>query len=80
MKLTIQKLKVEAVQRDFPITNRVPGWYFRLFEQSAGVWRVDGTDLWGRTVNDVGTDENHVLDSCIEMAGDINKQLAPKSR
>jgi hypothetical protein len=79
MKVTIQKLDEEAVRREYPIVGRVPGWYFRMNEQSMCVWRVEGTDLWGRKVSDVGTDENRVLESCIAMATQIDKQLADKA-
>jgi hypothetical protein len=79
MKVPIQKLDEEAVRRQYPIVDRVPGWFFRMTEQSMGVWRVEGTDLWGRNVSDVGTDENRVLESCVAMAIGINKQLAAKA-
>jgi len=75
----VKKLDEEAVRRDYPIADCVPGWFFRMTEQSMCVWRVEGTDLWGRKVGDVGTDENSVLENCVAMATEINKQLAAKA-
>ena len=80
MKASVQKLDEHRVRREYPITERVPGWFFRISEQSAGVYRVDGVDLWGRVVNDVGTDENRLLESCAAAATEINRQLAAKPR
>jgi hypothetical protein len=37
-------------KRRYPLVDRVPGWFFRVEEISPGAWRVDGTDLYGRTV------------------------------
>ncbi len=76
MKMRVQKLDEEAVRRDYPIADRVPGWYFRMIEQSPCAWCVEGTDLWGRKVGDTGSDEHRVLASCIGMATEINKRLA----
>lgn len=76
MKIPVRKLDEEAVRRKYPLADRVPGWFFRMYEQSAGVWHVEGTDLWGRTVGETGTDEKLVLDSCAAMAAEINRQLA----
>ena len=79
MKVPVQKLDETAVRREYPIVDRVPGWFFQMFEHSGCVWRVEGTDLWGRRVSDVGTEENRVLESCLLMATEINKQLAAKA-
>ena len=79
MKTPVRKLDEESVRRTFPIADRVPGWYFRVFERSPGCWCVEGTDLWERTVGDAGDDENRVLESCIAAATDINPQLAAKA-
>ena len=78
MKAFVQKFDEQWGRREYPIADRVPGWFFRISEQSAGVYRVDGVDLWGRLVNDVGTDENRLLESCAAAATEINRQLAAK--
>jgi hypothetical protein len=76
MKVAVHKLNEEAVRREYPIADRVPGWFFRIREQSPCVYRVEGTDLWGRTVGDVGTDVDRLLESCAAAAAEINRQLA----
>lgn len=79
MKIPVHKLDEDAVRRQYPIADRLPGWFFRIHEQSVCVYRVEGTDLWGRTVGDTGTDESRLLDSCASAAAEINRQLAAKS-
>ena len=76
MKIPVTKLDEATVRRSFPIGDRVSGWFFRLEEQSPGVWRVEGTDLWGRMVSDVGSDEEKLLESCFTAAERINAQIA----
>ena len=78
MKKSIEKLDESAVRGEFPIADLVPGWFFRIYEQSAGAYRVEGTDLWGRQVGSIGTDEAYLLKSCAAAAAEINRQLAAK--
>jgi hypothetical protein len=78
MKKSVEKLAEAAVRREFPIADLVPGWFFRSYEQSAGTYRVEGTDLWGRQVANIGTDEADLLKSCAAAAAEINRQLAAK--
>ena len=79
MKAFIHRLDEQAVRASHPIANRVQGWYFRLRETSAGVWRVEGTDLWGRQVSATGTDEDSLLEDAIAAAERIVKQVGRKS-
>jgi hypothetical protein len=79
MKVSITKLKQSEVLERFPIADRVPGWFFRLEELSAGAWIAEGTDLWGRKVTQDGHDERILLESCCEAARRINSQLADSS-
>ncbi|MFT7631559.1 MAG: hypothetical protein ACI87E_002597, partial [Mariniblastus sp.] len=44
------------MRETFSIDDALNGWFFRVFWQSVGVYRADGTDLWGRAVSDTGTD------------------------
>jgi hypothetical protein len=76
MRIPVQKLDEAVVRSRYPISDRAPGWYFRISEQSAGVWRVEGTDLWGRAVSKIGTDENLLLDDCVAAAVAINDRIA----
>ena len=79
MKTPVHKLDEELVPKTFSNRRPLRGWYFRLFERSNGCWCVEGTDLWGRTVGDVGDDEDRALASCIAMATEINRQSATKA-
>jgi hypothetical protein len=78
MKKSVEKLDEAAVRRGFPIADLVPGWFFRRYEQSAGSYRVEGTDLWGRQVENAGTDVQYLLRSCAAAAAEFNRQLAAK--
>ena len=75
MKQAVGKLSELAVRRDFPIADRVVGWFFRTNEVSAGVYRVDGTDLSGRTVSRTGTDPDMLIIACEEDAKGIEAQV-----
>jgi hypothetical protein len=56
------------VRETFSIDDALNGWFFRVFWQSVGVYRADGTDLWGRAVSDTGTDPDAMLASCVVAA------------
>lgn len=46
----------------------LPGWTFSMDEVSAGVWRVRGWHLDGRSVERTGTEESLLLKECVEDA------------
>jgi hypothetical protein len=73
----VHKLDEPTVRREFPIADLVEGWFFRCREVSAGVYRVDGTDLWGRKVGAEGTDPEKLLRDCAESA--IGKKFHTKT-
>jgi len=75
MKQAVDKLSELVVRRDFPIADRVAGWFFRIHEVSAGAYRVDGTDLWGRTVSRTGTDPDALIIACEKDAKGIEAQV-----
>jgi hypothetical protein len=79
MKALVRKLDADEVRRDYPIADRVPGWYFRMREVANCAWLVEGTDLWGRQVSDSGSDEQQLLDSCIAAAERIRAQVESAS-
>ena len=58
----------ETMMRDFPIANKLEGWYFRIQERSAGVYIAEGKDLFGRQVSREGTDPDRTLAMCINDA------------
>ena len=64
MKREVQQLSAAKVACEYPLTDLVEGWYFKVDEVSAGVYRVDGTDLWGRRVSYTGLDPDEALARC----------------
>jgi len=61
------------IARAFPIADRLPGWFFRIDERSAGVYEVEGIDLRRRSVRSEGTNPDRVLNECVAMARGIAK-------
>ena len=74
MKQLIQKLSADEVRKQFPIHDRLEGWFFRVRETSACAYLVEGTDLWGRTVARQGGDSDDLLRQCLEDAQAIIAQ------
>jgi hypothetical protein len=70
MKKLIHPLSDEEL-KSYPITNLLEGWFFRVREVSYGVYRVDGTDRWGRTVSRVGENPKELISLCINDAREI---------
>ena len=62
-----------GIAKAFPIVDRLPGWYFRISERSAGVYVGEGIDLRRRSVRSEGTDPDKVLSDCVSMARGIAK-------
>ena len=53
----------------YPISGLVEGWYFRIHEESAGCYRVEGRDIYGRMVSRQTTaDPDKTLAECVEYA------------
>jgi hypothetical protein len=71
MKAPVQQLSEADVLREFPISGRTNGWYFRVKEVSAGVYLVEGSDLWSRRVGRTGTDPGALLTECAADAAAI---------
>jgi hypothetical protein len=61
--------------RNFPITNIVNGWFFRIDEISQGYYRVEGVDQWGHSISRDGIDPDQLLGACradiLEMFPDL---------
>ena len=56
MRAKVTRKTEEELLSDYPIRSRVPGWFLREEEISAGAWKVEGTDAWGRKVSATGSD------------------------
>jgi hypothetical protein len=72
MRKEISKLDESVVRRQYPLAHLLPGWFFRLEEQSAGHYVAEGTDLWGRLVSVSGGEE--ALTRAVEAAQDIERR------
>jgi hypothetical protein len=73
MKVRVSSSDPLALAKEFPITDRLPNWFFRVTERSAGAWQGEGIDLWGRRVASQGNDPDQVVNECIAMARGISK-------
>ena len=51
--------------------NDLPGWSFRIDEVSAGVYRVVGRDLAGRTVEATGPRLRVQMEKCLQAASQM---------
>ncbi len=72
----VPRLDEPTVRRDFPIADLVAGWFFRCREVGVGgVYRVEGTDLWGTRVRAEGTDPEKLLRDCAESASGIGSHV-----
>jgi len=74
MKKSIKALDKCDLQQKYPLADLVGDWYFRCDEISAGCYKVEGIDIWGRTVSVTGIDPDSLLKKCIVDAKAINSQ------
>jgi len=77
MRTPIGKLDEALVCRRYPLAHLLPGWYFRLEEESPGHYVAEGMDLWGRLVSISGGED--VLTQAVESARMINQCLSHES-
>jgi hypothetical protein len=73
MKAYVPVGDARTLARDFPITSRLPGWYFRVTEISAGAYRAEGIDTAGRRVAAENTDPDRAVDLCVAMASGMTR-------
>ena len=71
----VEKKDPAKVVQEFPIVDRVDGWFFRESEVSNGAYLVEGTDLWGRTVSRQGDDPEDLLSQCAADAQRISAEV-----
>lgn len=60
--------RIRKIRDKYPIADRLPEWFFRITEVSAGVYLGEGADTYGRTVSFTGTDPDQTLNRCIREA------------
>lgn len=68
MKKTLKPYNQKELQRAYPLTNLLEGWFFRCEEISAGHYQVKGMDVCGRTVETTGIDPDELLKRCVADA------------
>ena len=74
-KRSVTRLGEEEVERQFPLAELVPGWFFRVTEISNNGYKAEGTDLWGRQVSRSGSDPDVLLAECAKDAERIIASL-----
>ena len=60
----------------YRLRSSVLGWFFRLEELPTGFWRAKGRDLYGNTVNLIGSDPGQVLSIAEGAAREISEAMA----
>ena len=75
MRAPARKLDPDIVRAKYPLSDRLPGWFFRVDEESPGHYVAKGTDLWGRTVS-ISSSED-ALERAIDAARNVESQVDP---
>jgi hypothetical protein len=75
MKREISPKSESEIRRSYPINDRLPGWFFRVREVSAGAYLAEGTDRYGRLVSRTGANPDDLLEQCVADASSIEAQL-----
>ena len=78
MKRKISAKSEAEILREFPISDRLSGWYFRVREVSAGAYLAEGSDLYGRRVSHTGSDPDELVERCVADARSIQSQLGTR--
>ena len=76
MKRPLEKQTEADLMARYPRKGKTSGWYFRIDEVSNGVWQVQGSDQWGRSVSHTGSDPDVVLAECERDAAEINRDTS----
>ena len=69
----MSKINIEKLRNQYPISGKLEGWFFRIEESSAGVYKCEGKNIHGMEVSKQGIDDNegaldNLLSQCIEDA------------
>ena len=60
----ITRLITKEELMDYPMTDLVEGWFFRVNEVSQGFYLVEGKDLLGHVVSRMGIDPDALMNAC----------------
>jgi hypothetical protein len=74
-KRLVTRLDEAEVERQFPLADLVPGWFFRVTEVCNNGYKAEGIDLWGRQVSRSGSDPDFLLAQCAKDAEHVVAQL-----
>ena len=72
MRVPVDKKSSESLIASYQIAHNDIGWYFRVSEVSAGCWRVEGSDAWGRLISINGVDPDQLLQAAIANAKEMH--------
>lgn len=75
MKKRSKKIEVSEIIKEYPIADKLDGWFFSLNEVSPGMYEIKGTDQWNRQVGRTGFDPEKMLEDCIEDAKEIIRRI-----
>lgn len=70
MQTPVRERDPAVLRRRYPLADELPGWFFRVEEQSSGHYVAEGTDPWGRIVSVSGGDD--ALVRAVQAAREIS--------
>jgi len=73
----VRRIPAKQLRRDYPIRRSLGDWYFRVTETSAGAWRAEGVDPYGRKVACDGIDPEAALETCEAYARSLGQLHVP---
>ena len=73
----IWRIPGKMLRKDYPIVGSVEDWYFRVTQISPGLWRAEGSDVYGRLVKAEGPDRDAVLAQCDRDARSMPSIIVP---
>jgi hypothetical protein len=76
MKRDVEKFTEAELIARYPKRGKTSGWYLRIDELANGVWRVEGSDQWGRCVSHTGSDPDTVLAEAERDAAEIKRDTS----
>jgi hypothetical protein len=76
MKGHLSSLDPVELAKEFPLANRMPNWFFRVSEMSAGAYQAEGISVWGNRVATQDTNPDRAVDRCVAMAQGIARTIA----
>jgi hypothetical protein len=63
---------IESLKKEYPIGNKLSGWFFRIKEVSACCYVAEGRDVVGRTVSRQGLEPEKLLEQIVKDARELS--------